>query len=283
MLITLDPVVVTIGPLAVRWFGLLALAGLGLAIWRSLRELERAGLPRRLALDALAWGLPIGLLVARLVHVLGWWDYYLTHASELWQLNVDGLSLWGGLLGGGVIAFARLRSRRDPLRRRQLLDVVAPNVALGIAVGRLGEFLDGHGQGLPSDLPWATQYASRLAATPDFGVPRQPAQLYDALVALALFVILSTLPRGWPAGSRVALFCVLYGSARLLLGAVRLDPPFLFGLQIEQILALVGLGFGAWYGLHPAFTANRRRAARAPDAGQPPITGTADLPGDVAA
>ena len=251
MLIAIDPVVLSIGPLAVRWFGLLALVGLGLATWRSLRELEQQGLPRKLALDALAWGLPAGLLVARLVHVLGWWDYYLTHASELWQLNIDGLSLWGGLLGGGLIAFARLRSKRDPLRRRRMFDVVAPNLALGIAVGRLGAFLDGHGQGVPSDLPWATQYVSRLAATPDFGVARQPAQLYDALVALALFVVLSNVPRRWPAGSRLAMFFALYGSARLVLGAVRLDPTFLFGLQIEQILALGGLGFGVWYGLRP--------------------------------
>jgi phosphatidylglycerol---prolipoprotein diacylglyceryl transferase len=269
VLIAIDPVVLTIGPLAVRWFGLLALAGLGLAIWRSLHELERQHLPRRLALDALAWGLPAGLLMARLVHVLGWWDYYLTHASELWQLNIDGLSLWGGLLGGSVIAFARLGSRRDPLRRRRMLDVVAPNIALGIAVGRLGAFLDGHGQGVPSDLPWATQYASRLAATPDFGVSRQPAQLYDALVALTLCVVLSTLPSRWPAGSRLAMLCVLYGSARLVLGAVRLDPSFLFGLQIEQLLALGGLGFGAWYGLRLALSSRLPSAAPAAEAGHP--------------
>ena len=69
-------------------------------------------------------------------------------------------------------------------------------------------------------------------------LPRHPAQLYDGLVALILFVVLSRAPRGLPAGSRLAAFLVLYGSARLLLGGVRLDPPFLFGLQIEQILAL---------------------------------------------
>jgi phosphatidylglycerol:prolipoprotein diacylglycerol transferase len=274
VLITLDPVVLSIGPLAVRWFGLLALVGLGLAVWRSLRELERQRLPRPVALDALAWGLPAGLLAARLVHVLGWWDYYLTHAAELPQLNLDGLSLWGGLAGGGAIAFARLRSRRDPLLRRRILDIAAPNIALGIALGRLGEFLDGHGQGLASNLPWATQYANRLAATPDFGVARQPAQVYDALVALALFVALSNLPSRWPAGSRLAAFCVAYSAARLLLGAVRLDPPFVFGLQIEQIVAVGGLGFGAWYGARPILSASRRASATRPaDASQPQPAG----------
>ena len=136
MLIPIDPVVVTLGPLAVRWFGLLALLGLGLATWRSLRQIERLRFSSRLALDALAWGLPAGLLAARLVYLLGWWDYYLTHAGEMWQMSIDGLSLWGGLLGGGVIVFARLK--REPLRRRRILDVVAPNVAAGHRRGQAG-------------------------------------------------------------------------------------------------------------------------------------------------
>jgi phosphatidylglycerol:prolipoprotein diacylglycerol transferase len=265
MIVAIDPIVVSFGPFAVRWFGLLALAGLGLGVGLSLRGLEQQRLSRRAALDALAWALPAGLLVARLVHVLGWWDYYFTHASEIWQLNVDGLSLWGGLLGGLAIGSARLS--RDPPRRRRVFDVVVPNVALGIAVGRVGAFLDGHGQGLPSDLPWATQYASRLAATPDFGVARHPAQLYDALVALTVCGVLLALPRGLPAGSRMAMFFVLYGTARLALGGVRLDPSFLFGLQIEQLLAAGGIGFGAVYGLRPLLRMRRTRLAEA--RGQP--------------
>jgi phosphatidylglycerol:prolipoprotein diacylglycerol transferase len=266
MIVALNPVLLEIGPLAVRWFGLLALVGLGAAVWLSLRELERRGLGHGPALDALAWGLPAGLLVGRLVHVLGWWDYYLTNSSTIWQLNVDGLSLWGALLGGLLIALARLK--RDTLRRRRILDVIAPKLGLGIAIGRVGAFLDGHGQGLPSDLPWATQYASRLAATPDFGVPRHPAQLYDALIALVLFVVLSRAPRTLAPGSRLAAFLVLYGAARLLLGAVRLDPAFLFGLQIEQILALGGIGFGLVYGLQPVVLQLwGKRSGRAPQPG----------------
>jgi phosphatidylglycerol:prolipoprotein diacylglycerol transferase len=195
------------------------------------------------------------------VHVLGYWDYYFTNTSQLWQLNIDGLSLWGGLLGGALVAAARLK--RDPLRRRKILDAVAPYVAVGLAVGRVGEFLDGHGQGLPSGLAWATQYASRLAATPDFGVPRHPAQLYDALLALALFGLLRLMPTYAPAGTRSAAFLVLYGCGRLLLGAVRLDPAFLFGLQIEQLLAIGAVGFGVVYGIRPLL-ALRRGVARQP-------------------
>jgi phosphatidylglycerol:prolipoprotein diacylglycerol transferase len=265
VIVPLNPVVVDLGPLAVRWFGLLALVGLGLAVWLSLRDLERCGLSRKLALDALAWSLPVGLLVAHLVHVLGWWDYYLTNSSAIWQLNVESLSLWGGLLGGLLMAGARLK--RDALRRRRIFDAIAPNLGLGIAIGRVGAFLDGHGQGLPSDLPWATQYANRLAATPDFGVPRHPAQVYDALIAVALAVLLSRAPRGLAPGSRLAAFLVLYGLARLMLGAVRLDPAFLFGLQIEQILAVGAIGFGLVYGLRPVL--RLRRAEPAPTHGEP--------------
>jgi phosphatidylglycerol---prolipoprotein diacylglyceryl transferase len=265
VVVAINPVVVDFGPLAVRWFGLLALVGLGLAVWLSLRGLDRQALGRPQALDALAWGLPAGLLVGRLVHVLGWWDYYLTNSSALWQLNIDGLSLWGALLAGLLIAFARLK--RDAVRRRRIFDVIAPNAGLGIAIGRLGAFLDGHGQGLPSDLPWATQYASPLAATPDFGVPRHPAQVYDALIALALFVVLSRAPRRLAAGSRIAAFLVLYGSARLLLGSVRLDPAFLFGLQIEQILALGAILFGLAYGLQPVL--GLRHTGLSPGHGEP--------------
>jgi phosphatidylglycerol:prolipoprotein diacylglycerol transferase len=272
VIVALDPIVLSVGALAVRWFGLLAVAGLGLAGWLTLRALRRHGLAPAPALDALVWALPAAVLVGRLVHVLGWWDYYFTHPWELWQLNVDGLSLWGGLLGGLAFGLARLRG--DPPLRRRVLDVAAPYVALGIAIGRLGAFVDGHGQGLPADLPWATQYVNRLASSPDFGVPRHPAQVYDGLIALALCGLLCALPRRLAAGTRVAAFFVVYGTARLLLGAVQLDPAFLFGLQIEQLLALGGIGFGLIYGargLVPFRKATRPAASGRPRPTEDPL------------
>ena len=237
MIISLDPVLVAAGPLVVRWGNLLALVGLALGIWLMLRRARALGIARQPILRALAWAIPAGVLTARLVHLLGWWDYYLTRPVDIWRLSPDGLSLWGGLVGGGLVAAASLR--HAPERRARILDAAAPGVALGIAVGRLGMFLDGAGQGLPSDLPWATRYSSPFSATPDFGVPRHPAQLYDGLFALGMFLLLELLWRGRLAhGRRLWLFMVLYGLARVALGLVRLDPPFLLGLQIEQLIAL---------------------------------------------
>jgi phosphatidylglycerol---prolipoprotein diacylglyceryl transferase len=248
--VTVDPILVSLGPLAIRWYGVVALAGLGLAVWLSLRELRRTSLDARLALAGLAWALPAGLIGARLAQVLGDWGYYLTSPAELWQLNLNSLALWGGLAAGGLVFAARV-GRGGAARRRRILDVVAPYALLGIAIGRLGEFLDGQGQGLASLAPWATQYTNRLAATPDFGVSRHPAQLYDALVAFGLFAALSLAPRRLPDGSRVALALIAYGAVRVALGAVRLDPAFAFGLQIEQVLALAGMLVGAVFGLRP--------------------------------
>jgi phosphatidylglycerol---prolipoprotein diacylglyceryl transferase len=262
--IGLDPVLVAAGPLVVRWGNLMPLVGLALGVWLTLREADARGISRRPIRDALAWAIPVGVLTARLVHLLGWWDYYLTRPLEIWQLSPDGLSLWGGLVGGGLVAAARLRRSR---RRARLFDAATPGIALGIAVGRLGMFLDGAGQGLPSRLAWATTYSSPLSATPDFGVPRHPAQVYDLVIALALLAVL-LLTRGRLAdGQRLWLFVVAYATARVALGAVRLDPPFLFGLQIEQWLALgcVALGLTRW-------VTQFRRAAEA----QPSVRHAAD-------
>lgn len=271
MTITVDPILISFGTAAIRWYGLLALMGLGLAIALSLRELERQRLGRTLALDGLAWALPAGVVGARLAHLLGDWGYYLTSPAELWQLNLDGLSLWGGLAVGGLIFAARIGCG-GALRRRRMLDVVAPYALFGIGVGRIGEFLDGQGQGLPSNLPWATQYTSRLAPTPDFGVARHPAQVYDALIAFAVSGLLLLLPRRVPAGTRMATGLIAYAAARIALGTIRLDPTFVFGLQIEQLLASGAIVVGMVFGLSP-FLEKRLAAHHALRRGGVPVKG----------
>lgn len=266
MVITFDPVLVSSGGLAVRPFGLLALVGLVVAIGLSYRAVAQAGLQGRWLLDAAAWGIPVGIVCGRLVAVVGWWDYYVGHAAEITQLGVGGLSLAGALWGGGLVASARLRTRTRRAGggacRRRLLDAVVPFALLGVAIGQMGAFLEGAGQGRPSDLPWATHYASPLAAAPDIGVARHPAQLYTVIAALVLFRLLNALPSRWPAGTRTGAFMVLGGAAWAALGLVRLEPAFLFGVQIDQMLAALAVVTGVVYLARVAVEERRARAPR---------------------
>jgi phosphatidylglycerol:prolipoprotein diacylglycerol transferase len=241
MVIGVDPVLVALGPVAIRWSGVLALLGLAVGLGLTLRTARATGIPGERVLDAAAWSIPVGVLGARALHALGEWEYYLTRPADIWPVTLSGLSLWGGLVGGALVGARVLR--RDPLLRARIADAAAPGLALGIAIGRVGSFLDGAGQGLPTDLPWGTRYTNELSAVPDFGVPRHPAQVYEGAVALVVFGLLLLLPRTAPTGLRFWTFLAFLGGARIALGGLRLEPAFLFGLQLEQLIALLALVF----------------------------------------
>ena len=207
---TLDPVVLQLGPLVARVraagavrTGRRHLAHAAWRVWRSLRELDGAA-ARQVALDALAWATP-GRAAVRpgWSHVLGWWDYYLTHAAELWQLSSMGcrcgvacLAVGPGLRPAAVLQ-ARSGAAAAHLRRRG-----ARRCARHRHRTRWARFSTGTARACRPTCRGRRSTRVRLAATPDFGVTRHPAQLYDALVALALFVAAEQPARGWPAGSR---------------------------------------------------------------------------------
>ncbi len=260
MTIAIDPVIGVLGPFAIRWFGVLALLGLGAAVWLTLRRAQRAGVPRQPVLDALAWAIPAGVLGGRTVQVLAAWDYYLTRPAEVWQLQFGGLSLWGGLGGGGLVAAWALRS--NPEQRARVADAAAPGLALGIAIGGVGAFLDGAGQGAPTGLPWGTRYASALASASDYDVLRHPAQAYDAIAALAILAALRLVPGRWAAGSQFWTFLALYGAARVLLGPVRADAPFLLGRPADELVAGLVAAFALAQGVR-ALRHARTRAGQA--------------------
>jgi phosphatidylglycerol:prolipoprotein diacylglycerol transferase len=257
VVIPFEPLIIQLGPWVVRLFGVLALMGLGSAVVLTLRQARQEPATRAAIARAVAWGIPSGIVMARLTNVLSWWDFYFLHAQLLPSLAADGLSLWGGLVGGGVVAAAALR--HDPALRTHVFNLAAPGVALGIAIGRLGQFLDGYGQGFPSALPWATQYTSRLMATPDFGVPRHPVQLYDGLIALGLFFVLQRTRLEW----RARTLLIVYAAASLALAPLKLEPPFLFGVQIGQVLAAAALLTGLSLAMQSSQRARARTASRA--------------------
>jgi phosphatidylglycerol:prolipoprotein diacylglycerol transferase len=235
----IDPVVFSLGPLAVRWYGLMYLAAFGAFWWLGLVRI-RAGFAAltRVQFDDLLFGGILGVILGgRLGYVLFYKPaYFAAHPLEILAIWQGGMSFHGGFLG--VLLAMVYFARRHRLAWLDVMDFVAPLVPLGIAAGRLGNFINGELWGRVTDLPWGMVFRGAGAA------PRHPSQLYQfALEGLALFALLwwfSAKPR--PRGQVSALFLVGYGAFRFAAEFAR-EPDDFLGL-----LAL-GLSMGQWLSL----------------------------------
>lgn len=245
-----DPIAFSIGPLAVRWYGLMYLAGFAAAWWLGLRRIARAVPERpaavtRLQFDDLLFASVLGVILGgRLGYVLFYKPlYYAAHPLEIFAIWQGGMSFHGGFLG--VLVAMWLLARKHQIDWWRLMDFVAPLVPIGIAAGRLGNFLNGELYGRVSDLPWAMIFRGGGAA------PRHPSQLYQfALEGLALFALLwwfSSTPR--PRAQVSAVFLIGYGGFRFFAEYAREPDAFLgvlaFGMTMGQWLSLPMILAGA--------------------------------------
>ncbi|MDP2827687.1 MAG: prolipoprotein diacylglyceryl transferase [Sulfuricellaceae bacterium] len=232
-----DPVAITIGPLDIRWYGLMYL--LAFALFIGLGRYRLAARPdlgwdRRQLDDLLFYGVLGVVLGGRLGYILFYKaSYYLQHPLEIFAVWQGGMSFHGGFLG--VLVAMALFARKTGKPWLAITDFIAPLVPLGLGVGRIGNFINGELWGRVTDVPWAVVF-------PPAGVlPRHPSQLYEfALEGLVLFFLLwlySRKPR--PLGAVSALFLVGYGTFRFLVE---------FSREPDDFLGLLALGFsmGQW-------------------------------------
>ena len=234
-----DAIAVKLGPLAVRWYGLMYLVAFALVWWLGRMRVERAQSPwtRKEFEDALFYGIVGTILGGRLGYVLFYKaGDYLTEPWRMLYVWEGGMSFHGGMLG--VILAMFLYARRRRLDWLAVTDFIAPLVPLGLAAGRLGNFINAELWGRPSDVPWAMIFPNVD------GVPRHPSQLYEfALEGIVLFAVLwwfSSAPR--PRAAVSGLFLACYGVLRFCVEFTR-EPDSYLGL-----LAL-GLTMGQWLSL----------------------------------
>jgi prolipoprotein diacylglyceryl transferase len=202
----------------------------------GIREATRRGIREEDALYVALWAVPAAFVGARLLHVLDAWEYYATYPLRILAVQEGGLAIYGGLLGG--LAAGAFAARRKRLLTWQLLDVAAPGMILGQALGRVGCFLNGDHQGQPANLPWATSYLHPGSMAPD-SLPRHPAQVYELLYDLALFALLMLLrDRLRHDGLLFALYAGLYSFGRFWISALREDAAFLLGLKEAQVVSV---------------------------------------------
>ncbi len=240
-----DPVVVSLGPVAIRWYGLMYLAAFGFLWWLGRVRIARGLAPigREQFDDLIFLGVLGTILGGRLGYVLFYKPgYYLEHPLEIFAIWQGGMAFHGGFLG--VLAAAAFFAWRRKVDWWRLMDFIAPCVPTGLAAGRLGNFINGELWGRPTDLPWGMVF--RGAGS----LPRHPSQLYQfALEGVLLFVLLwwyASKPRA--RGAVSAMFLMGYGAFRFIAEFAREPDDFLgllaFNLSMGQWLSLPMIAAG---------------------------------------
>ena len=267
-----DPVAIAVGPVEVHWYGLMYLFAFALGWWLGRIRTRDAwrGWSRDNVGDVLFY-VALGVVVGGRLGYMLFYDLerLLAHPLSVFVIWRGGMSFHGGLLGVMVAMwwFARSHGRGF----FEVADFIAPLVPLGLAAGRLGNFINGRLWGTPSDLPWAMVFHDPRAG----GVPRHPSQLYEALLeGVVLFAVLwwfTRRPRPVMAASGV--FLIGYGLARTLVELVRVPDAHLgylaFGwVTMGQVLTLpmiaAGIALAVMASIRrepptPASTRGRRR------------------------
>ncbi|MCI0546478.1 MAG: prolipoprotein diacylglyceryl transferase [Candidatus Rokubacteria bacterium] len=241
------PIAYQIGPLTFRWYGILMAAAMALGLWLAYRDAKRRGMDPEALLKTAELGLLGGLIGARLYYVLFNLDYYASQPAKIFAVWEGGLAIHGGLIGGLLLGGVYAWRRRLPLRT--YLDVVAPSLALGQAIGRWGNFFNEEAFGTPTALPWklfiSPPHRPLEYAQSDFF---HPTFLYESLWDLLVFAILIAVLRERLERAPGALFLAylgLYSLGRFFTEALRTDPLMLGSLRIAQVVSVLGLVIAA--------------------------------------
>ena len=252
----IDPVLISIGPVAIHWYGLAYVAGILLGWWVARRMLlneklwKNGNAPMSVAQldDFLLWAAVGIVLGGRLGYVL-FYDFAAVVAEPMRAIRVwdGGMSFHGGLLGTTIAML--IFARRHAIPVRSLFDIVASTAPLGLFFGRIANFINSELWGRPTDVPWAVVFPT--------GGPfaRHPSQIYEALLeGLLLFVVLQLVARRSDAlkspGLVTGIFVTFYAMARIFVEFFREPDSQLgylaggwltMGMVLSLPLGLVGI------------------------------------------
>ncbi len=248
----MHPIIFSIGPLTVYSFGVMLAIAFLVAGNVVQRELERKGLDPELASTFVVWAAVGGLVGSRVLSFIDDWNGFLADPLAF-VFTGAGFVFYGGLIGGFITVSFVIWQRGLPYWK--ITDCIAPALAIGQAIGRIGCQLAGDGDwGKPTTLPWGMSFPNAIIGweewTRESGLPIDvrvhPAPVYETLLyGLVFFVLWRRRLTPHPDGYILWLYLLLSGAARFLVEIVRINPRFALGLSEAQFISLAIMAIGA--------------------------------------
>ena len=224
-----DPVAFSILGVDIRWYGILIAFAFMLAILIACRRAPKFGLESDTILDFALWLMPMSIIGARLYYVIFSWDQYSGDIKSILDIRSGGLAIHGGIIVGVVTALIFCKVKKVSML--DLCDLIFPEVALGQAIGRWGNFFNSEAHGGPTDLPWAIEVDGEMV---------HPTFLYESIWCLLIFLFLIWLSdRRRFKGQIVCLYGMLYSAERFLVEGLRTDSLMIGQFKQAQVISAV--------------------------------------------
>mgnify|MGYP002776996430 CR=1 FL=1 len=238
---------IELGPLSIRWYGVLIASAVLIGVNLSQYLASRRQVNPELISDLAIWLVLAAIPSARLYYVIFQWRDYASNPGSIIAIWQGGIAIHGAIIGGAIAALIFARLKR--ISFWQLADLVAPSLILGQAIGRWGNFFNSEAFGSPTDLPW------KLFIPPDrrpIGLENvayyHPTFLYESLWNLGVFALLMFLffkrPR-LKLGTLFLTYMVAYSAGRFWIEGLRTDSLMLGFLRMAQVVSLTGILLGA--------------------------------------
>ncbi|MBI2957263.1 MAG: prolipoprotein diacylglyceryl transferase [Chloroflexi bacterium] len=240
IVVDINPVAASIGPLSIRWYGLMYVVGIAAGLLVAFPYARSRGLSQIQLEKVVIWSVPVGLVGARLYYVLQQpLGQYVAEPWRIMALWEGGMAFYGAIFA--VVLVLLVAGWRLKMSIAKLLDVAALFGVVGQFFGRIGNFINGDVIGYPTGLPWGVVYANPGSFPPRHDIAYHPAAAYEALVNVALFGLLWPLRKRLEAGTLFFLYVVGYSVGQVIVFFWRDNVVVFLGLKQAQLTAIVVL------------------------------------------
>lgn len=237
----IDPVAFNLGPLSVRWYGIIIAVGILLGYFVAQRALVKAGLHKDTLVDIIFYSALFGFIAARIYFVIFEWPYYAENPSEIIKIWHGGIAIHGGLIGGFIAGVIVCKVKN--LNPFQIGDIVAPSIILAQGIGRWGNFMNHEAHGGPVSRAFLEQLHLPNFIIENMYINGQyyhPTFLYESIWDVAGFIILVNIRKHLKLGETFFLYLTWYSIGRFFIEGLRTDSLMLTSnIRVAQLVSIL--------------------------------------------